>query len=1363
MANRTFITDISVDGDVIITTDGGKFQTEAGTGINNTVFTTTNTAGGGGFFISVYDGGPDVSNTALFGSNCFMSSGSVTRDDATNPSSGFIAHGLGYADLYTGTATATPKVRVHTSGNVSIGTVANDTYKLDVTGTGRFTGDVTLGANLITPTTFTMGRAGTGSGTYNLFGDANTTSTKTINIGANTPANGTVVTNLGSVASTSGTINLYNKVVLGTLSAGTTDTDKFLVSDAGTIKYRTGAEVLSDIGGSSQTLTLGADNQIPVMSAGGTDFEYQSSLIFTVASNSLEVGVDNTDTGRLKLYGNGAGEIQLGGAIFLYAAADSDTSNDLYGLYPWGENLRFVDATDTPLLEYVRSTSTWAAISNFYIETIANATTDTDKFLVSDAGTIKYRTGAELLSDIGAQASGNYLLDTTDTLTGTLTINGASSLNIGVNDTTTGLISVFGNSTTTGGEIRVYDGASNDTTNDYWFAKAVSGQMQLTGSGTSGSVVLNSTSASIRDGNGNTIILASTLGAYISDPNGDGIFSTTGLTASNTFVFKVGDVDGSLNGNLMSYTQSTGILKINTQTAATVDTDKFMVFDTGGAVKYRTGAELLSDIGAQASGNYLLDTTDTLTGNLTVTGDITSDGLNVLGSGAALPSAFWSEDFAVDLGDFTTTGDVVWARVTNEGNGDLFSALSGAIGDKEKSILTVTKTTTQDSTYLQYDYKTSTEGNFDFLHVSVDDVIVRRYSGTNAWTTDGVFIHGIASHKIDFIFYRDNSASGGTNQVWVDNVGLYNYTEDVIVEPKSVFNDDLSVAGNLIAPNISYLGETYMSGWLHGFNQSGERTFYIRNTDTYVDANFRNPAGGEPGVELGANTTDSYVTIHKSTEGATAKRFQAGWTTTYDGGYIEMLSTSARVRFGQATSTDSAFILAVTGDAKFNGNLDAEKLIINSNSTGYALGVNATGNVFTANYHQPSTSSTTYNVTTYTHGEGSVVGYLGVAGSGVADVGFANAFGVGTSNAYSMYLMTNDTHRVKIGATSGNVSIGNTNDTYKLDVTGTGRFTGDVLLSNYNQNLYIGGATDTGNDGIRLFSAGDASYFDVKGGTGLNFRINDTDGGTQVMRLNTSGNLSIGTNNNNNTYKLDVNGTGRFTGKVHIGTGFNTSYDLNIGTGGLGVEYSTGIEFTGVSILGPRINASSGNDLLFSSRGTGAPYTLTERMRINNSTGNVSIGNTNDTHKLDVSGDVHIDGNIDFDFPGTANTQGEIIYQGTGTVVAGDLYYLNSSSVWTAVDADAAASATGLLGIALTTNAATGGMLLRGRARFTANANYTGVTTVGAPLYASVTPGDFSQTAPTGTGDIVRIIGYVLSASSDEIYFSPDNVWVEII
>ena len=45
---------------------------------------------------------------------------------------------------------------------------------------------------------------------------------------------------------------------------------------------------------------------------------------------------------------------------------------------------------------------------NVVFTTVSAATTNTDKFLVSDAGVLKFRTAAQLLSDIGAQASGSY-------------------------------------------------------------------------------------------------------------------------------------------------------------------------------------------------------------------------------------------------------------------------------------------------------------------------------------------------------------------------------------------------------------------------------------------------------------------------------------------------------------------------------------------------------------------------------------------------------------------------------------------------------------------------------------------------------------------------------------------------------------------------------------------------------------------------------------------------------------------------------------------------------------------------------------------------------------------------------------------
>lgn len=84
---------------------------------------------------------------------------------------------------------------------------------------------------------------------------------------------GDVVTAIGGVQMTRilpdgrlilGTVSIYNSSLLqvygdlyvGTIVNATTDTDKFLVSNAGVVEYRTGSEVLSDIGGVPNTRML---------------------------------------------------------------------------------------------------------------------------------------------------------------------------------------------------------------------------------------------------------------------------------------------------------------------------------------------------------------------------------------------------------------------------------------------------------------------------------------------------------------------------------------------------------------------------------------------------------------------------------------------------------------------------------------------------------------------------------------------------------------------------------------------------------------------------------------------------------------------------------------------------------------------------------------------------------------------------------------------------------------------------------------------------------------------------------------------------------------------------------------------------
>ena len=54
-----------------------------------------------------------------------------------------------------------------------------------------------------------------------------------------------------------------------------------------------------------------------------------------------------------------------------------------------------------------------------------------------------------------------------------------------------------------------------------------------------------------------------------------------------------------------------------------------------------------------------------------------------------------------------------------------------------------------------------------------------------------------------------------------------------------------------------------------------------------------------------------------------------------------------------------------------------------------------------------------------------------------------------------------------------------------------------------------------------------------------------------------------------------------------------------------------------------------------------------------------------------------------------------------------------------------------------------------------------GDSQMGRPLYLSGTLAQATFTAPSGTGDIVRIIGYQLG-NANEIWFNPDNTWVEL-
>tara|TARA_Y100000593_G_scaffold52649_1_gene98798 strand:- start:198 stop:1700 length:1503 start_codon:yes stop_codon:yes gene_type:complete len=124
---------------------------------------------------------------------------------------------------------------------------------------------------------------------------------------------------------------------------------------------------------------------------------------------------------------------------------------------------------------------------------------------------------------------------------------------------------------------------------------------------------------------------------------------------------------------------------------------------------------------------------------------------------------------------------------------------------------------------------------------------------------------------------------------------------------------------------------------------------------------------------------------------------------------------------------------------------------------------------------------------------------------------------------------------------------------------------------------------------------------------------------------------------------------------------------------------------------------------------------------------------------------------------------GDVVYFGTGSTTEGEICYLNTDGsnnpIWTAAQANAESTSTNLLAIALGTDPATDGMLLRGM--YTLDHN-TGDNNYGTPVYLSDTvAGNTISTAPSSNNDVVRVIGYKMG-NDDEMWFCPDNTWVVV-
>ena len=112
----------------------------------------------------------------------------------------------------------------------------------------------------------------------------------------------------------------------------------------------------------------------------------------------------------------------------------------------------------------------------------------------------------------------------------------------------------------------------------------------------------------------------------------------------------------------------------------------------------------------------------------------------------------------------------------------------------------------------------------------------------------------------------------------------------------------------------------------------------------------------------------------------------------------------------------------------------------------------------------------------------------------------------------------------------------------------------------------------------------------------------------------------------------------------------------------------------------------------------------------------------------------------------------------TSSVTRGDVHYFNGG--WVQSDADAASSASGLLAVAVGTSS-TSGMVLSGVVRVHDSTGFSSASE-GDVLYLDTDAGHVTVTAPSATGDVVRVVGYVINVTNKIIYFDPSSDWIEL-